>query len=350
MSEFFDELARTLAKPMPRSRAIRVLGVALASTAVPLLRARPAAALSSRELSTSCHTAKAQCDRQGLMLCKCNERPANLIPPETTICNFLCCDGERYKCICRPGEAICTPKPCSRKCRDECCKSDEYCASHTTGTCCKKGETLCGTSCCQVNEECVRSLKPSIAACVPRCPPGRARCGEGKCCPPKWHCIDPARGICRRCRAGEEECDKRCCDRKTSRCCGNAGCCPKDRSCCVTGKKQVCCPPRQKCAVPILPGNIGVKPGTDAICCPPERLNNDPKLCCPAGQVALNSPGLRTPPPGVSPFCCPRGRVCRSRDSGNDVCVDFQSDPSNCGSCGNVCASGICSGGVCALP
>jgi hypothetical protein len=30
--------------------------------------------------------------------------------------------------------------------------------------------------------------------------------------------------------------------------------------------------------------------------------------------------------------------------------VDIQSDPANCGHCGNVCASGICSGGICALP
>jgi hypothetical protein len=36
--------------------------------------------------------------------------------------------------------------------------------------------------------------------------------------------------------------------------------------------------------------------------------------------------------------------------AGGRICVDLQSDPRNCGSCGNVCASGICSRGVCALP
>ena len=41
MSEFLDELARTLAKPMPRSRAVRVVGGALVTAAVPLLRAAP---------------------------------------------------------------------------------------------------------------------------------------------------------------------------------------------------------------------------------------------------------------------------------------------------------------------
>jgi hypothetical protein len=31
------------------------------------------------------------------------------------------------------------------------------------------------------------------------------------------------------------------------------------------------------------------------------------------------------------------------------VCANLLSDPMNCGSCGNVCASTICSRGVCAL-
>ena len=31
----------------------------------------------------------------------------------------------------------------------------------------------------------------------------------------------------------------------------------------------------------------------------------------------------------------------------NGQCVDFNIDAKNCGSCGNVCASGICQGGMC---
>jgi hypothetical protein len=107
-------------------------------------------------------------------------------------------------------------------------------------------------------------------------------------------------------------------------------------------------PAGEKCAIPILAGDIGIKPRTKAICCPSARYNKDPKLCCPPGQVALNTPGFRIPPPGVRPFCCPPGQICGSGAS--KVCVNLQSDSQNCGRCGNVCASGICSGGICALP
>ena len=62
------------------------------------------------------------------------------------------------------------------------------------------------------------------------------------------------------------------------------------------------------------------------------------------GQVALNSPGFRTPPSGISPFCCSRPVRLVDRAQGK-VCVDLQSDSQNCGSCGNVCQSGTCSQG-----
>jgi hypothetical protein len=81
--------------------------------------------------------AQGVCDRESLrsgvkvQLCKCNERTANLPPGETTICNFLCCDFDRYECICEPGVAICKPKPSCKqgeeRCGNLCCASNEYC-------------------------------------------------------------------------------------------------------------------------------------------------------------------------------------------------------------------------------
>ena len=44
MSNLFDDLARNLAKPMPRRRAVTVLGAALVTAAIPGIRPRPAQA------------------------------------------------------------------------------------------------------------------------------------------------------------------------------------------------------------------------------------------------------------------------------------------------------------------
>lgn len=337
MSQLFDDLARTLARPLPRRGVLRLLGGALVAAAVPGIATTKARAASSF------HT----CARDGGILCECNCKGE--------ACQRICCTPkEEFECDCGPVEvgAGCKKKPCRVPCPQgsKCCKDDEFCANSAQQLCCKVGERGCGPVCCKPNEECrtARFGTGSQKICTKRCPQGQAWCGRDKCCPPKWHCANEATGLCKRCRKNEEECGSKCCDRKTSRCCGKAGCCPKGRSCCVNDNKQVCCPPRHGCAVPILPGNVGVVPKTEAICCPNERLSQSPKLCCPPGQVPLNTPGFRIPPPGVSPFCCPRGQICSS--SSGRVCVDFQSDAQNCGSCGNVCASGECLRGVCVLP
>ena len=372
MSEFLDELARTMARPMPRSRAVRVLGSALVTAAVPS-SFRTAIAGASPRGSSACPPLPNCNSKPNTVFCGVVNRGNDGCTKYIYVCcpkgggdpQPVCCKGDGEVQCCRPCEKcgeenlplggvniICVEDPANpRSCGGTCCAEDEFCAHKFQELCCKRDQRVCGSRyCCKPEEECVTHRIPghSQSFCIKRCPTGRAWCGTDKCCPPKWHCANPSKGICKRCRPTEEECEKKCCDRATSRCCGKAGCCPKSRSCCNTGKKQVCCPPRQKCRVPIQRGDIGVKPGTPAICCPPERVSTNPDLCCPPGQVALNSPGFRTPPPGMSPFCCPPGQICQSAIAGK-VCADFQSDPRNCGGCGNVCESGICAGGVCAL-
>ena len=45
--------------------------------------------------------------------------------------------------------------------------------------------------------------------------------------------------------------------------------------------------------------------------------------------------------------CCPTGTAT----CGGAVCIDLQTDPLNCGGCGNVCPSGqVCQGGGCTPP
>ena len=350
MTEFLDELARSMAKPLPRRRALRLLGGAVVAATVPGF-----ARTTTAHSASGFHT----CERDGGRLCECNCRGE--------ACQRICCEPkEDYECDCGPVEVGAGCR-CIRPCGSnaDCCKAGQYCASVKLRLCCEVGHNICGRRCCKPNEECVslRVGTSTVRECDKRCPEGQAWCDQKKCCPRGWSCVlGPTGWQCRRCRADQVQCREKCCnkgtqeccgkagccDKSKSRCCGKAGCCPKNRSCCVNGPRQVCCPARTKCAIPVLAGNIGIVPKTPAICCPTERLNNQPKLCCPRGQVALNSPGFRTPPPGISPYCCPPSQVCGS--AGNQYCANFQSDPANCGSCGNVCASGICSGGICALP
>lgn len=358
MSAFVDELARALATPMPRRRALRVIGGALVAISVPGVLRTPTAlggmTISRRtgicnppcgggSVSRSCVVNAAkdicfnQCAAPDSVTC-CLKEGGRLVGIAGCPNGYRCPDpGERFECV------------CLKNCGGTCCKSNEFCANFQQKLCCERGWRGCDLECCKPNEEC-RKLRVGTGSkdvCTKRCPPNQAWCGKDRCCPPKWKCVNESTGHCERCWPNEEECGKKCCDKKTSRCCGKAGCCPNGRSCCNTGDTQLCCPQGQKCATPILPGAIGVSPGTKAICCPAERLNNRPKLCCPPGMVALNSPGFRTPPPGVPPDCCPRGQVCTS--GSGKFCADFQSDPQNCGGCGTVCDSGVCSGGVCAL-
>lgn len=341
MSELLDELARSMAQPMPRRRALRLLGGALFTIAVPGVA------------TTKARAASAKCGA-GEIECRCDCRGGTCRDCTGPICLVNCCRtkyGEYCDCA---FAGACRAKPCSKPCPSgyRCCEDDEFCANSQQKLCCKIGERGCGPRCCQPNEECrtIRIGTGSERVCTKRCPQGQAWCGKDTCCPRKWKCINEKSGLCKRCWPDEEECTetKTCCNRKTTQCCGTAGCCPKSRTCCNQGKTQKCCPAGQKCAIPILGGETGLKGGTKAICCPAARYNKDPKLCCPSGMVALNSTSFRIPPRGVPPWCCPPGQICGSGTG--KYCVDMQSDPGNCGRCGNVCVSGICSGGICALP
>jgi hypothetical protein len=361
MSELFDELARSLTRPMPRRRVLRLLGGALVAAAVPGgLRSRPALG-AIRGRAGGLGLCEKDCSAPFPVPCIC---PG----PDPKYC-FETCGEAGSTCCClkgtdgrpsgavacppgtrcgRPGESNCV---CVKTCGTACCGKGEFCANPRENLCCKEGERGCGLQCCKANQECVtvRVGTGRSGICTQRCPSGRAWCGKDTCCPPRWRCVNESTGLCKRCGRNEEECGKKCCDRATSRCCGPNLCCKKGRACCTVDGKRICCPPNTKCAPMILPGAAGITKGSPRTCCPLPRFSKAEEICCPPGQVALNTPGFALPPTGISAFCCPPAQICPSSTLGK-ACVDLQSDPRNCGSCGNVCPSGICSRGVCASP
>lgn len=152
MSErFFDDLARTLAQPMPRRRALRLAAGALAAAALPSLR--PAGATAASRVT------------------------------------------------CRAGTTLCS-QPKGVGFIEACCPDGE--------TCCKARD---GVACCHAGQRCSEievggSLQPK---CVGSCPPERSGCGL--CCTPDQVCNKELKKCCPRsrdyrCLGPEPECRK----------------------------------------------------------------------------------------------------------------------------------------------
>jgi hypothetical protein len=184
MSEsFFDDLARTLARPMSRQRAVRLLGAALVTVAVPGLAPRSALA---REQQCP---EKWTCSDPGFKsVCKCPH-------PEVGGCaSYNCCSG--------PAACVCDERAPNKGAA--CCASG-YVVKVTKkgapgegplGTCVKcPGSRLCGTQCCPVGQKCTWSN--GKRTCCPSgrivskgsnrfcCPSGTVAVEKGSaCCPP----------------------------------------------------------------------------------------------------------------------------------------------------------------------
>jgi hypothetical protein len=325
MSEFLDHLAREMAQPMPRRRAVRIFFGALAGAAFSGIRVPNASAI-------TCPPPEYHCD----------------CPSINGLFYRWCC-GPNQDCKCIPppnGGAYCQCKP-SFQCGPVCCDPNQHCADKASGTCCDSGAVACGKICCDPGAECANADieycckkgeracqgKSTVSCCQPDesccnghcCRPG-LRCHKGKCqkCPPKTkecgdtHCCEPKETCCngKCCKKGQHCCfedhccDKdqsccgeTCCDAKTEKCCGDH-CCPKDQDCCGTG----CCPNKTNCA----------QQSGKLVCCPPGKtvVAGAVQVCCGPGQIA------------VKDRCCPANtpdcNECNPPCQGNDYCFDGQ--------------------------
>ena len=122
-NKLFDDIARTLASPIPRRQAFRQI-----------LRGLAGAALTSVFGSGTARAVGIKC------------------PPGEMPCGIKCCQrGE----ICY-NEAIglcCTP---GKACGIKCCQSGEICYNAAIGLCCPPGSRPCGTLCnCPSGQICV---------------------------------------------------------------------------------------------------------------------------------------------------------------------------------------------------
>ena len=129
MSDRFESLSKKLAVPMPRRRALRVMGATVAAAA-------GAAVIGTRR-------------------------------------------GDADGGVCAAGEQACGPT---------CCTKGHFCGFQdaSTGCCCPKGSTPCGKSCCTKGVACL-SAQQEVCGCQA----GTTPCGDASnitCCPAGTAC------------------------------------------------------------------------------------------------------------------------------------------------------------------
>lgn len=300
MSELLDELARTMAREIPRRGALRVVGAAAVGVWL-----QSSGSLARAGLGRTQHVCDTRVSKEGWKYCT----PASeacfptCCPQAWTCCKGKCgdngccemfccnpCNPQQSRClgggVCgpgpvrpdccggeiRPGWKVCGEKCCRpyEKCvsarRSFCCKSRETpCLTKDTATCCSPGERCCYGACCTRNQVC-RSAGKLGGFC--ECKPGtsRGKCGgdcchptRDKCCPGDGvttkHCIPKTRVCCgaSSCPPGGTCCSntRETCARPGQRCCGGTPYDPAARKCCggdlLCGRADTCCNGRSCC-------------------------------------------------------------------------------------------------------
>ena len=271
---FFDDLARTLAQPMPRRRALRVVGTSLVGAMVagtsPL---RVSAALGRR--SEVCKGKPAKCDCSGAIAwCPTG------------------CPYETYKCECQPFgkgvQAVCVPT-------STCPESGRGC-----GPCCPKGQkcnTLLGEcDCGRADDEPCRPAKRKSKAC---CKKGTTCCFNdttSTCCGSQQVCKTGGGKATCTCKPGATKCGNDCCGKGETCCEEHSKCCTKDEKCCpgdiCCGKSETCC--EDQCCDPARNEFCLAKKGKDPTC---------KKNCAPANQCGGECCG-------TGYRCDPKRKVC----------------------------------------
>ena len=282
MSERLDDLARSLAEPVPRRRALRLIGSAVAA-AVLAVRAGPTAARPTRgndgcgDSAVACGGSSLDCYRPGIDTCcpyPAAPQPAGLRrllrhPERRVLLGHVRRVLDRQRLVCQPRAtcAAATPAAPARRLISAASTRRAWASAVrptrpaapvgavTTpfvcveGRCerprqCERGETQCGTTCCKnATQFCANA---ATSTC---CQTGQRACTY----------VQPGSGerITRCCRSGTTCCVPRggtapgvCCP--TGRCCGGQCCrpnqkCRRGRCCTKCGDKGACCARGEKC-------------------------------------------------------------------------------------------------------
>lgn len=250
--KLFDDLARALVEPVPRSRALRLLGGVLVATSLPgaaFARSRRPA----RRTAFICYgkdgfggqqccsgdtcCGKKQCCTGGQ---RCDpDGDCVRCPKPDVICGPKCCP-EGSTCCRRPRRQL--PEGWPKRERYVCCEPPNDCDS---GRCfCPTDKWICGKACCRKNEHCSACVNSALDS-------ETTYAGRLKCCPQGYECCG---GKCisrsRTC------CDGKACPASKPYCSDDGDCCADDQFAVLDDGRGVCCP-------------AGTVATADGSCCPP---------------------------------------------------------------------------------
>ncbi len=194
--EPFDDLARVLAKPIPRRTALRIVAVGMATVVVPGIRPRWAGAA----LAAPCSSGGTFCGYQdigvsynlGCCMGAGGDTRTVCCPGKSGVVGSLCC-STGYRCgntvANAPENCICDSKVV---CDGKCCKRGEYCETRIFGEdfcerkCPGTGKQKCIGVCCTGLETC------GFFGCS--CKDGYVSAGTGLCVKPRQDPGDPKPG------------------------------------------------------------------------------------------------------------------------------------------------------------
>ena len=307
------------------------------------------------------------------------------------VCGNKCCDGTCENGVCQTNgdenNSLCPQG--FQECKGACV--DQKTAHNHCGTCghaCKNNETCVGGTC--QADACPTGFEVCNGACVNKkidaencgtcgntCG-GNAYCANGDCQCPRGYsdcdndmkngcetktlncdlvCEDPSKV---KCESGA------CCD-NADECCGSA-CCGNDTTCCGDGicaDLQTSAEHCGSCNNPCTDGKSCVDGSCERVCsgATPD-LCEELDLCVNFANDALHcgncSTRCDTTETCVEGTCTPSEVSCDTDPDNPDAvtqtpcwgtCADLESDPANCGACGNACLTDqTCEAGACECP
>jgi hypothetical protein len=297
-----DDLARHLAEPMPRRRAVRLIGASLIAVAAPgvsprVARATLISAAAKCPDGSTCNPGGVCCPNKdpisGRYVCRARN--------ETCCCGNTACDTAKLRCYCpSPGQGVCAPKcalengPGWKDCGADCCAPYMTCGKDNECHACEdEGKHTCSSYDNKSSHRC--------------CNPGRccADMTSTECCGPKQTCKPAGRNRVRcKCRVGTDvKCGTDCCDKNSSEfCCGG-------KTCCDRNKGETCC------------GGVCCEAGDT--CCDGECCDALTEYCYVVGNVRGCVKRDKCKPPDTpqcGSYCCGPNMRC-TRRKGKAVCV-----------------------------